>query len=591
MRSTIIFIFSLCVIHSAAQTIINSSTVSGTWTVSGSPYIVQVSTTVPAYQSLIISPGVVVQFMPDISLNVQGQLISAGTSGQPIIFEAYDTTGWSNSALGTGGWGGLIMGAYYDTIPDNSTLDYCIIRDVKSTASYASIALNVYRDLTISNSSVTHCNVNAYVVAFTLLNALDTVSFVNSAINDNLSTVYILYTYSFNGGCTVLSGSEIGNNRRGGALRSNNTNLVLQNTRIHHNERGALLYDGIATIRGCTIDHNMSTGVNCSNCISVIEDNLFCNNTSYHENCGLTGGGGGLYVSGNFNGGALGGRYIIRNNIFANNYLESSPGGGLYVFFAEAIISNNDFVNNSTGGSYMGSALSVWGASSGIKSKVYLKNNLFAANYPGGNIDSSRIVYVASVDEIQIENNYLPGAVHNSCYLFGSYTLLGDTLTNRFGITPGMIAPTVDNDTTTDATLANFDLSVSSLCIDAGDTAVCGATSLDFAGQNRISNWMIDIGAYEHQDLSGISDGEQNSAVIHVFPNPSHGVCQLIIPDYILTANPTLLLYDALGRCIESRDGIRTNSTEVQTTQPGIYFAVLIGENGEVLAKAIIVNQ
>ena len=47
-----------------AQTNITTTTVTGVWTLAGSPYLVQNYINIPAGQSLTIEPGVAVKFVP-----------------------------------------------------------------------------------------------------------------------------------------------------------------------------------------------------------------------------------------------------------------------------------------------------------------------------------------------------------------------------------------------------------------------------------------------------------------------------------------------------------------------------------------------
>lgn len=68
----------------AAQTIV-SGTVNGTWSISGSPYVVADNCTVPAGQNLKIDPGVSVVIGSNLSLNVYGRIEAIGTYAQHII--------------------------------------------------------------------------------------------------------------------------------------------------------------------------------------------------------------------------------------------------------------------------------------------------------------------------------------------------------------------------------------------------------------------------------------------------------------------------------------------------------------------------
>lgn len=72
-----------------------SGNISGTWTASNSPYLVKGDIAVPVGSSLMIEPGVTVQFAGKYKFVVYGTLIAKGTPSQRITFTAPDhTNGW-----------------------------------------------------------------------------------------------------------------------------------------------------------------------------------------------------------------------------------------------------------------------------------------------------------------------------------------------------------------------------------------------------------------------------------------------------------------------------------------------------------------
>ena len=62
-----------------SQTPVPGGNVSGTWTLAGSPYQINGDITIPNSQSLIIEPGVLVEFKGYYKLDVQGRLLAIGT--------------------------------------------------------------------------------------------------------------------------------------------------------------------------------------------------------------------------------------------------------------------------------------------------------------------------------------------------------------------------------------------------------------------------------------------------------------------------------------------------------------------------------
>lgn len=78
-----------------AQTTISTGVVSGTWSLSGSPYHVKGDVNVPANSTLAIEAGVEVRFDPGVNLTVYGIISALGSDEKPIQFSATDTTkGW-----------------------------------------------------------------------------------------------------------------------------------------------------------------------------------------------------------------------------------------------------------------------------------------------------------------------------------------------------------------------------------------------------------------------------------------------------------------------------------------------------------------
>jgi hypothetical protein len=98
-----------------SQTTIATGTVSGTWTTSGSPYLVTGSIQIANGQTLIIEPGVTVMFQGAYKLLVSGRILAQGNNLDSIHFKAQNTSI---------GWRGL----RFDSTPitnDSSKVSYC----------------------------------------------------------------------------------------------------------------------------------------------------------------------------------------------------------------------------------------------------------------------------------------------------------------------------------------------------------------------------------------------------------------------------------------------------------------------------------
>ena len=82
-----ILLFFPSILQAQTTVLVGNNTVtSTTWTLSGSPYILQGGGRLFISGTLTIEPGVVVKVYPTIGLYIQGSLNARGTAEQPIIF-------------------------------------------------------------------------------------------------------------------------------------------------------------------------------------------------------------------------------------------------------------------------------------------------------------------------------------------------------------------------------------------------------------------------------------------------------------------------------------------------------------------------
>ncbi|MBU3676556.1 MAG: hypothetical protein FGM54_05150, partial [Chitinophagaceae bacterium] len=152
-------LYLLCSLSSQAATNV-SGNVFGTWTLTGSPYLVTNVIQVAGGQSLTIEPGVEVIFQGFYRFIVNGQLKVIGNAAMPVTFKAQDTTGWYNDAVSTGGWRGIQFNAYQGAGPDSSIISFALIQDVKHGVNANANGFNALgisnRTMLISNTELTH---------------------------------------------------------------------------------------------------------------------------------------------------------------------------------------------------------------------------------------------------------------------------------------------------------------------------------------------------------------------------------------------------------------------------------------------------
>lgn len=103
-----------------------------TWTLADSPYVIcgTFTPTVNPGVTLMIEPGVVVEFAQNGRLDIQGTLLAIGTPNQQITF--------TGSVKSAGSWGGLTVNNY-GAIPAEALLDQVILEYGGSGASGAQI--------------------------------------------------------------------------------------------------------------------------------------------------------------------------------------------------------------------------------------------------------------------------------------------------------------------------------------------------------------------------------------------------------------------------------------------------------------------
>ncbi len=553
-----------------AQTIIPAGTVSGTWTLAGSPYIISGDINCTY---LTIQPGVDVRFQ-ESGLTVYGALTAIGTALQPIVFESNDTTGWTNLSVQAGGSKGIFI--YGNTI-DTTKMDHCVIKDCKGS-NWNCVCLKVWtRHFILSNSEVYHNNI--YWESYIISSASNSPQFLNNRIHDN-SCRYVAGIFIQNTDA-IVSGNELYNNSGAQGViycsgTFNQVGATIVNNNIHHN-RGSLYASGIE-VEGCkqvliknnTIAFNHSyrggTGIDILDSHPKIISNLICNNSdTIAMACGITDGGCGILV----NNGAHNDTAEIYNNIIANN-TEYYSGGGIRItgLGGTAFIENNTIANNK--------CIAYWTSStSGIDIAPYahvrIRNNIISGNrtftIAGNPSDSIQISTVLN-DTLILEYNFIETSGVVNILIDPTSQVGGNQLSNILvsNLSAGLVAPTTGAGDAFDATVADWHLIATSVCINMGTINLLEAMPqpFDFYSAQRIVGNTIDIGAAESQIVNGIESTEKNS--ICTFPNP--------VTDFLYLNNTDseteVSITDLLGNLIMNSK--LENGFNVSELSSGIYL-------------------
>jgi predicted outer membrane repeat protein len=314
---------------SYSQTTIPAGNVSGIWTLSGSPYNVTGDITVPDGETLIIDPGVTVNFQGFFIFAVQGRLLAMGTQTDSIWFTASNTTE---------GWRGI---RFVNTLLTNDTSKfyYCSIRYGKNNSGTGDNALG--GGMFIRNFSKVHIS-NCYFS--------DNSARWGGAIQVRENAHILIEHSTFTNNYAEFSGA--------GIRAIDFSDPVIRFNHLHNNSVGSggaamYFYRSNAIVMNNYIHNNSSTSsggaASMDNSMPTFINNLFVNNTA--------GSGGALHFT------TLSHAKVI-NNTFSNN--SATNGGALYF----SLSSNPDFINNI-----------FWGNTSPFGSQVYIANDNSDPNF------------------------------------------------------------------------------------------------------------------------------------------------------------------------------------------------------------------
>ena len=508
MKTLRLFLFGFfaLTIISNAQTVIPAGDVSGTWTIGGSPYLIEGEIKVPDTLTLTIEPGVLVEFQGHYKFIVDGCLQAVGTETDTITFTINDTTGFSNPDTSLGGWHGIRFDNSNE-FGDYSKLFYCKLQYGKAVGTEwkdmqgGAIFVHHFDKLLISHCLITNNRTSGMGSAGGGIGA----SWCNLQVDD----CTFIENDAYGGGGAISFGADTSYTGAPYQVTITNTNF-LRNTGyatggVNINNWGMtpLIID--VTIENCEFIDNASdhyTGLSTHSCNLSISNCVFSGNTavSYTAAAG-------------FSSGSV---VKIWNCLFASNVASTGGGGwnsgGLTVWTdVNADIMNCTFINNSA---EYGAGLTV-----GSGGTASITNCIFWGN---------------STDQIALDTLYgLGGTLTvNYCDIQGgeaSVNIVDPLLsTLNWGIGNIDENPGFENSGNGDYHLQN-----SSPCIGAGITAIqiggvwhfCPTDDIEGNPRPNPSGSMPDMGAYESPlAVAGIEENEAFYPTEYVlfqnYPNP-----------------------------------------------------------------------
>ena len=416
-----------------------------------------------------------------------------------------------------------------------------------------------------------------------------------------------------------------------GGVQCTATNVTLENVTVSNNTSiiGALyLKNSSFTINNSEITNNTTSlaaggGINICNSEGELHNVVISNNSCLNEFQTSWGPrGGGVYCDNSspvfYN------TQIIDNSVDSIDY---TYGGGLYCYNSNPVFYNSQISNNAANGTQVGYGGGVYCENS---SPVFY-NTLFTGNSVTNNDIyewSSSVIYYdknshpvlinATITENQqFEDWYSHGVsligsegYNNDMSLINSIVYFNDSLNDSFleaiitysniqywnGIWPG--EGNIDQyPVFVNSGEHPYQINDLSPCIDMGnpDTTGLNLPEYDPAGEVRISNNIVDMGAYEWNIMVGtdepvFSDFPKNN--LSIYPNPACKTLHIIFQSES-TAPAIATIYNQLGQQIKSeipieiQPGNNELSLDVSSLETGVYLLQL-AIDGQVTTKKFV---
>ncbi len=456
---------------------------------------------------LTITPGTRVEFQGNFFIDVQGTIQAEGTELDSILFTIHDTTGFGNSSIGNGGWGGMRFDST-DAENDSSIFSYCRIEFVKSISYYPYRSGFFIRNF--SKVRIEHCMIQN-----------------NVSFDGPSPAIFCIQAGPFIKGNTIRDnqslfiGMESGQEGGGIALFDSSTAIIINNVikGNYADENGGGIFCGRfnsydtqnkVIIEGNIIDSNSSGwhgggGVCCEGSAITLVNNTISNNTTKS-------GGGGIRFSQC--------SCTVINNMISSNIVGSRGGAGIYFEYCSGSIINNCIAGNGA----------PYGKGGGVlieSGDIQLLNNTITKNEArdGGGVS-------IGCDTINVVNTILWGNIAENgpqiCMFATSEFESNFTFCNIQGGSEeiyykdgcefnGIYSDNIDADPQfMQIGLHPCALSDLSPCINKGnpDTAGMALPVSDLAGKARVYKDTIDIGAYEYNGEIGILT-DQKSVFSH----------------------------------------------------------------------------
>ncbi len=388
----------------------------------------------------------------------------------------------------------------------------------------------------------------------------------------------------------------------------NNSSPTIEHNKIENNEFGEWYNCGAgiavkkssAVIRSNEIYRNdyafWGGGIYIDSSVNVVIEKNYITNHFLTSGYGVAEGGG-IFIFRSSN-------IIIEDNLIEENYLDCGDGAAITAWSSSNLLLINNKICNNRSSNYS-SELCIQSSTQGKMIGNLMYNNKYLNNRVRIELEGSQLDVINSTI---ISNNYYAIKCSNSTLkvfnsvlnnpadtVAGSQIILDNSIlhienSNLESDTAGVIFNSSSSCSFNDLISSDpmfsglagspYSLSFYSPCIDKGsvDTTGFNLPVFDLAGEPRIENGRIDMGAYEYPYYLSVNKPVRN-LVFTIIPNPVKNSFTILTDDYI-KGELSYCVFNIHGQVV--MNGSIQTDTQIQSNnlKPGIYF-IEITQNHE----------